>query len=312
MTISPGVRLFSFLGQTAGVVGKSMAEKIAEREKLKNERKELENKMFAEQRIKSQSLMTKGEPERTAEGPIAPQGALPTAPTASQLPVMDAIAPREASMEEKIKFGETANEPDSPLEWVSRAHNWINTTTGEAKNQVESPGVGWMDAGMSGTGATSVATAVIKGKQAGELAEKKAGYADALEDKKQKNRMELANLRIKNVNKIRQSSQKDESIKNALSIAKTNYDIYNKTGKEENLQQALSSVDSAMGLYNAKYPNEAIEDFDTFKEAGFLGFQVEKVKKSKQNVGDIINRGGKKYKVTGFDTDGEPLVDEVK
>lgn len=29
-------------------------------------------------------------------------------------------------------------------------------------------------------------------------------------------------------------------------------------------------------------------------------------------VGDIVEKGGKKYKVVGFDTDGEPLVDEVK
>lgn len=32
----------------------------------------------------------------------------------------------------------------------------------------------------------------------------------------------------------------------------------------------------------------------------------------KQKIGDILEKAGKKFKITGFDTDGEPLVEEVK
>jgi hypothetical protein len=34
--------------------------------------------------------------------------------------------------------------------------------------------------------------------------------------------------------------------------------------------------------------------------------------KSQYKIGQTINKGGKAYTITGFDTDGEPLVDEKR
>lgn len=38
----------------------------------------------------------------------------------------------------------------------------------------------------------------------------------------------------------------------------------------------------------------------------------EDVLRGEQKVGDIVDRGGKKWKIVGFDKDGEPLVEEIK
>ena len=33
---------------------------------------------------------------------------------------------------------------------------------------------------------------------------------------------------------------------------------------------------------------------------------------TKRKIGDVVSKGGRKYKIVEFDTDGEPLVEEVR
>ena len=256
-----------------------MADMIIERRKKKEEDEAKAREYLLKQQLGTSEPVTKAIPER----PIPPPEGV--ADLGVKLP---AVPSRAMTEQEFIENRATMGAPESQFEWQKKLHIWVNTNEkdpnyGNTINSIESPGVGYTDAGLSGTSAaTNIISKQIGIKGQKDITEMKGKIAEESETQKQKGRMEILKLRNQNAQKIRSMALKDERFKNAMELAKQNFTAYDKLGSEENYNQYISSLDKAIAIQGELDPNNAITDYDSY-EKYFMGIKVGDKAKPKDN-----------------------------
>lgn len=95
-------------------------------------------------------------------------------------------------------------------------------------------------------------------------------------------------------------------------VAKEMYDEIRRAFTEQNRQQARLEKDTEEKVksYGGE-PSRVVRRF-AIPEEQLAPKGKSKAGKAKYEVGNEISRGGKRWRVTGFDKDGEPLVEEVR